>query len=180
MKLLVAVLILLFSVNLACAQKISELEKKYGTPAKVFSVSERIWMTPEFAADGQICRLSFFHKRISAETNYLGNTIRIPELLDVFQQLAPLNTRGARKQPFGVTQTSGAMAWTDFEYENLRFSFWTTFTFGSLANMRAKGVPLGGRMPIQTSQSDDDFMAANAVPPVMVYVTWLNRKCAGN
>lgn len=180
MKLVVAVLILLFTVNVASAQKISDLEKKYGTPAKVFSVSERIWMTPQFAADGQICRLNFFHKRISSKTNYLGTTIRISELLDVFHQLAPQNTRGARKQPFGASQTSGAMAWTDFEYENIRFSFWTTFTFGSLADMEAKGVPLGGRMPIQTSQPDDDFMAANAVPPVMVYVTWLNRKCAGN
>jgi hypothetical protein len=166
-------------ISLASGQTLADLETKYGKPLNVYSVSEHIWMTPDFAADGQICRLNFFHKRISSETNYLGTTLPIHELLGVLQELAPLNTRGARKQPFGATETSAAMAWTTFEYEKIRFSFWTTFAFGSLADMQAKGVPVGGRMPTATSQADDDFMAASAIPPVMVYVSWLDRQCAG-
>ena len=175
-----AVLMVLLWAGLSSAQTMSDLETKYGAPVKLFSVSKRIWMAPDFAPNGQICRLNLFHKRISSETNYLATTIPITELLEVLDQLAPRNTRGARKQPFGATQTSGAMAWTNFEYEKVRFSFWTTFAFGSIADMQAKGVPFGGRMPTQTSQTDDDFIAANAIPPVMVYVSWVDRKCAGN
>ena len=70
-----AALMLLVCASLASAQTMSDLQTKYGAPVKIFSVSEHIWMMPEFAADGQVCRLNFFHKRISSEMHYLSDTI---------------------------------------------------------------------------------------------------------
>jgi hypothetical protein len=59
------------------------------------------------------------------------------------------------------------------------FSLWIGFDFGSFADMKKKGVPVGGRMPTKTTESDDKFMAENAVNPEMAYVIWNDRKCAG-
>ena len=101
------------------------------------------------------------------------------DLLSVFNEWAPLNTRGAKKEYFGNTQTSGSMAWTTFEYERLTFSMWIGFQFGSLADMKEKGVPLGGRTPAKITGSDDEFMAKNGVNPVIAYVMWNDRKCVG-
>ena len=165
--------------NAAPGQTASDVEKKYGKPVNAYSVSEHIWMTPEYAADGQICRATLYHKRISPETNYLEIYMPMWELLDVFNELAPPGTRGAKKEYFGGTQTSASMAWTTFAYEKVTFSLWIGFQFGSLADMKEKGVPFGGRTPAMTNQPDDEFMAKNAVKPEIAYVRWSGRKCAG-
>ena len=135
-------------------------------------------MTSEYAGDGQTCRVTLFNKRISAYTNYLSSELSISELLLIFDQLAPLNTRGGRQEYFGNTQTSASMAWTTFAYEKVTFTLWTGFRFGSLADMKEHGVPFGGGTPAVTSQSDHDFMADNVGKPVMAYIQWNERKCA--
>jgi hypothetical protein len=175
-KVIFAALMLMLYFNAAYGQTASDVEKKYGKPVNAYSVSEHIWMTPEYAADGQICRASLYHKRISPETNYLGTSMPMWELLGVFNGLAPLNTRGAKKEYFGATQHSASMAWTTFEYEKVKFNIWVSFKFGSLADMKEKGVSLSGT-PAMTNQPDDDFMAKNSVYPEMAYVIWNDRKC---
>lgn len=48
-----AVIICVLCFSSASAQTAADLEAKFGKPAEVYSVSENIWMTPEFAADGR-------------------------------------------------------------------------------------------------------------------------------
>ena len=178
-KLILTACILMLYANIASGQTAADVEKKYGKPVNVYPVSKSIWMTPEYAADGQICRATLYLRRISDEANRLGTYIPMWELVNVFNELAPANTRGAKKEYFGNTQTSASMAWTTFAYEKVTFSVWISFQFGSLADMKEKGVTLGGRTPTMTNQPDDEFMAKNAVHPEIAYVMWNDRKCAG-
>jgi hypothetical protein len=177
-KFIFCVVLLLFGSNTSFGQTSSEIEKNFGKPTNAYSVSDHIWLTPEYDADGQICRATLYYKRISAEANYVSNSyLPVREVLKVFNDLAPLDKRGARKEYFGNTQTSASMAWTTFEYEKVTFSLWISFKFGSVADMAEKGVPLGGRTPAETNEPDDEFMAKNTVNPELVYITWNGRKC---
>jgi hypothetical protein len=174
-----ATLTALFCVTIASAQSAADIKNAYGPPVNAFSVSEHIWMTPEYAADGQICRGTLYAKRISPETDYVSNNLPLMELIGSVDKLAPVNMRGTRREPFGATQTSAALAWTIFTYENVTVSFWVSFRFGSLADMQAKGVPVGGRNPSPLiTQTDAEYMAQNVINPEMVRITWNTRKCA--
>lgn len=51
---LAAVIFILYIVP-AFGQTVSDLEMKYGKPVNAYSVSEHIWMTPEYNHNGQIC-----------------------------------------------------------------------------------------------------------------------------
>jgi len=90
-------------------------------------------MTPEYAADGQFCRMRFYPKRISRNTNYGAHDLPFNELRGVLNELVPLETRGTKKQSFGATATGAGAAWTTYDYENVTFDFVSFFparTFG--------------------------------------------------
>lgn len=177
-KFIFFVILSLSSLNASFGQTVSEIEKTFGKPTNAYSVSEHIWLTPEYSADGQICRATLYHKRLSAEVNYVSTSyMPMWELLEVFNNLVPLDKRGARKEYFGSTQTSASMAWTTFAYEKVTFRIWIGFQFGSLADMKEKGVPFGGKTPAKTNETDDEFIAKNAVKPELVYIIWNDRKC---
>ena len=60
-----------FSVASAFGQSQAEIEARFGQPVSAYVVSERIWMSPEYASDGQVCRMIFYPRRFSSTTNYL-------------------------------------------------------------------------------------------------------------
>ena len=76
------------------------------------------------------------------------------ELISVFNELSPRGARGAKKEYFGVTDTSSGTAWTTFPYEKVTITFWIGFKFGSIADAEAKGVPFGGRSPSKIGGTD--------------------------
>ena len=89
-------------------------------------------MTPEYAPDGQVCRIRLYPKRISADTNYGWHDLPFNELRDVLNALVRVETRGAKKESFGATATGGNSAWTIYRYENVIFtlvSFFPTTSF---------------------------------------------------
>jgi hypothetical protein len=49
----------------AVGQTVSDIELKYGKPVLVYPVSEHIWMTPEYATDEQVCRMTLYPKHAS-------------------------------------------------------------------------------------------------------------------
>jgi len=59
-----------------------------------YSVSEHIWMTPDFAADGQVCRMRFYPKRFYRGTVYLSGYLAFPELKWILNDLVPPTSRG--------------------------------------------------------------------------------------
>lgn len=65
------IVITLLSVISAVGQTRTEIEDSFGQPVKAYAVSEHIWMSPDYASDGQVCRMTFYPRRFSSTTNYL-------------------------------------------------------------------------------------------------------------
>jgi hypothetical protein len=179
--------ILVLCFNSASAQTAAEVEARFGRPTAVFSVSEHVWMAPEFAGDGQICRAHLFLKRADGRRSYVGQQIPFEELEDALDALVPLSQRGAKRRPFGLTQTGGPAAWTTYGYEKVTFTFITSFTAPGFASSprlkRGEFVfPTGGsqapRMAQSSPPAEDDFRDCQRSPTDFVTITWNNRVCA--
>ena len=75
MRVAFAIFFLVLLITSASGQKMSDIQKEYGAPTQAYSLSEHIWMTPEFGIDGEICRARLYPKRISAKTDYLAKEL---------------------------------------------------------------------------------------------------------
>src|SRR5262245_49141946 len=127
MRKTLALLLVLLASEYAYAQTAADIQTKYGKPVDVYSVSEQLWMSPEYASDRQVCRMRFYPKRISGNTNYGAHDLPFNELRDVLNALVRVETRGPKKESFGATATGGGAAWTTYNYENVRFTFVSFF-----------------------------------------------------
>lgn len=114
-------------VNAVCGQTSDDFKKKYGQPVEAYSISERIWMTPEFTDDGQLCLMRLYPKRISATTNYLSNRLDYWELKAVIDQIAPPEMRGKKTVFFGINNIGGGIIQTSYIYEKVGFKFIVSF-----------------------------------------------------
>ncbi len=74
--LLFSLFVLAVHVSPASAQTPSDIERAYCKPVAVYSVSENIWMTPEYA-DGQVCMMRLYPKRIGPSLRYINCESRI-------------------------------------------------------------------------------------------------------
>lgn len=189
MRTTLAFIVCLLCAGSAYAQTAAELEAKFGKPAEVFSVSENIWMTPEFAADGQICRMRLFPKRAEGRTNYLSDKLPFEELVNFLNALVPVGQRG-NKVPlnFGATATGGPAAWTTYGYEKVTFTFISSFTSTGFDNSPplVKGEytfsvpePQAERGSESSAPAADDFNERRREPADIVSITWNGRKCVG-
>jgi hypothetical protein len=176
-----------FCVSSSSGQTASDLVKKYGEPVTNFSVSENIWMTPEYAADGQVCRMAFYPKRVDSNTSYLGATLQFNELRDVLNSLIPPEWRGLKKKlNFATTATGGPAAWTTYPYERVMFTFIASFRKSTESPLLRKGefkfsVPanLPADKEESTAPSKDDFSALQTLNTEIVTVEWTDRRCSG-
>jgi hypothetical protein len=154
-------LVLSSSVSPVCAQSLHDVETKFGAPIRSYSVSESIWMSPEFSADGQLCQARLYPKKIDATNNYLSSPLRPWEIKDVFDRLAPLAVRGVQKEDFG-TLITGNMLFAGFSYEHVRINFVSSLS--SLA------------VPANQTREVSEFPGVHSAE--IVTITWLNRTCA--
>lgn len=162
----VVALILSFSVSSMWAQTLSELEAKYSAPIKSYSVSENIWMSPEFTVDGHLCMARLYPKKIDATTNYLNSMLSLWEVKDVFDEIAPLAVRGKKKEDYGMWFI-GNVIFTGFGYENVRINFVSSLSSTSLSKVSAK------KRHVEEIAEFPGVQSAQ-----IVIITWLNRKCA--
>ena len=174
-------LILMFSAVHVESQTVSEIEKTQGKPTLAYSVSENIWMTPDFAADGQVCRMRFYPKRFDRKAVKLGGHLVFSELKSVLNQTVSPSLRGNKKTSFGFSNIGGGMVETVYEYENVTFTF--------LYSLRIKidpkslkqsdevildGFPVTDlRKLLPPSESDFD----DATKPEIVILRWNDRTC---
>lgn len=184
-KLIFAAVSIMLYANSAFGQTASDMDKKYGKSAKVYSVSEHIWMTPEYTADGQVCQMHFYPKRISANTNYLYKQLPFEELKAVLNELAPLDMRGAKKESFGTTATGGGAVWTTYPYEKVIFIFTSSFRVDPDAWKELKpyvftvqDFPSAAKTE-NAAPSDDDFLRSKSSSAEIVTLIWNDRKCGG-
>lgn len=180
-RLLLTALLLLMGTA-SFGQTASTIETKYGKPTNAYSVSELIWMTPEYAEDGQVCRMRLYPKRISGNTNYVSKDLPFDDFRRVVDQLIPIETRGAKKEPFdGGWTTGGGAMWATFTYEHVRVTYAAGFTVVFDSDVLKRGefkfpVPLPETEP--SPKSEDDFLLFHTSRAEIVTITWLYRKCS--
>ena len=92
-----AIVMTVFSVVSAFGQRRAEIEAKFGQPVNAYSVSEKIWMSPEYASDGQVCRMTFYPRRFSSTTTYLTNNLPFDEFRSIIDAIVPVAIRGVQK-----------------------------------------------------------------------------------
>lgn len=185
MRTKLAAVIFILYVNSAFGQTVSEIETKYGKPVNAYTISENIWMTPEYTVDGQICQMRIYPKRIAPDTNYLSIRLPFDELKRVLNQLAPINIRGAKNEPFGITATGGGAAWTTYPYEKVTFIFTSSFKVDPDSLKESKPYVFSLQefhsdgKPEKSAPSEDDFYRSQVTSAEIVTIRWNGRKCAG-
>lgn len=183
------ILLVLCSSN-ASSQTRREVEAKYGSGEKVYSVSEHIWMTPQYNAANEVCLIRLYPKRISTTTNYFSNTLHTDELRTVLNELAPLGTRGARAYgSLPMSDLGGGVVITHYPYEHVEFTFITSYSFDARAWQealrKAEPINLDGAEPTskQTAVAKpvlDELPLEGVAEPEIVEIRWKNRKCASH
>ena len=182
-RLLVVGFLMLRIVSVS-AQTASEIEARYGKSEKVYSVSEHIWMTPTYAADGQPCEITLYPKRVSPGTTYFFQKLPAAELKVVLEQLVPFSNRGTRQyESFPWSEFWGHTASTTYPFEKVTFVFLSSFEFTSSPK---QSKPLES-FDIETSSSpkqtedlwntNDDVPNAWQPEAEIVEIRWSNRKC---
>lgn len=119
-------MILLFACS-AVAQTPMDLQTRYGKPVTSYIVSDHILMTPEYTMDGKVCMMRLHPRPYSSKVNFVSAHLPFSELTKVLNELVPLRTRGAKKDPFDTGATGAGAEWRTYEYENVKFSFLSSF-----------------------------------------------------
>lgn len=179
-----AVVILILLARTAFAQTVSEIESRFGAPIKVYSVSEHIWMTPEYTRDGQVCQISVFSKRIEPDTNYLSGPLPFHELKSILNRLLPPSTRGTKGDLFGYTDVGGGIAWTTYPYEKATFVFNFPLRVSSEAVKQGQSESfsaeeiLAYRKQPKMPPAANDFDNSEGSKLEIVTIKWNGRQCA--
>jgi len=173
-----------FIVISTVGQTRTEIEAKFGQPVKAYAVSDNIWMSPDYASDGQVCRMTFYPRKFSSTTTYLTNEFRFDEFTTVIDAIVPLAIRGAQKEPFGngYWTASAGGRWVNFVYERVTITY-----IASVSTVN----PVSTGEPVNLDLADDDSSKRQEKPkPIkqdfslysgstaeIVTVRWNDRKC---
>ena len=190
MKASVLLVLLMTCSMCAYGQTASDIESKYGPRQQVYSISEHIWMTPDYASDGQVCRMRLYPKRVDAKITYVGAGLVFEELKNLLNSLAPPEQRGKKlKVNFGATATGGPAIWTTYPYENVNFTFSSAFRkdkYDGSSLLRRGGfvftispADLANLSTVRESEfpSADDFLPSQELTTEIVTISWSQRKC---
>lgn len=163
-------------------QTSEQIKEKYGQPVEAYSVSERIWMTPKFTANGQVCTMRLYPKRISSTTNYLSNKLDYWELNEVLNQLAPPETRGKKTPFYGLRNFGGGMIRTLYNYEKVGFIFLESFTLyldpidkKKSGKLKTKSAKVKEETP-KNIESEKEMIVPTEAEIVTIF--WKEKTCA--
>jgi hypothetical protein len=179
-------IVTVFSVVSAFGQSRAEIEAKLGQPVNAYKVSEAIWMSPDYASDGQICRMVFYPRRFSSTTTYLTNELLFDEFRSVIDAIVPVATRGAQKEPFGngVWNASTGGRWVNFIYERVTISYIASLHIDAKALSSAEPVNLdlsdedAAKLRDKPKPIKEDFSLYSGSTAEIVTVRWNDRKCS--
>jgi len=171
-----------FTVVSAHGQTRTEIEARFGQPVNSYAVTERIWMSPEYASDGQVCRMTFYPRRFSATTHYLANELPFNEFRNAVDAIVPVGIRGAQKGPFpnGLWDGGGGVRWTNFIYERVTISYVAGAYIDPKAFAAAEWVLLDSedsKQPEKPKPTKEDFSLYSGSTAEIVTVQWNDRKC---
>ena len=166
-------------------QRVAEIEQRFGQPQKIYSVGSHTSMSADYAADGQVCRMYLYPRRVLGSKSYLGNTLESAEVTNFLNSFVPPEHRGLQQEVnFGTTATGGPFAWTTYPYENVYFTFrrsWTPQKYNGSVLRRGEfkfSIPYSGPPPPRIkdrSPSKEDIRLTGEAQ--MADVHWLKRTC---
>jgi hypothetical protein len=176
-----AIVLTVFSVVSVFGQSRAEIEAKFGQPVNAFVVSEKVWMSPEYASDGQVCRMTFYPRRFSSTTNYLTTQLPFDEFRRVIDVIVPVAVRGAQKEPFGngLWNGGGGARWANFIYERVTISYVAGFRVNSALGL-GDFVDLSAIEVTEVQEKPkpikEDFSRYSDSTAEIVTVHWNDRK----
>lgn len=192
----VIALIFVLSATFVSGQTRAEIEARVGRAVNVYSVSGRIWMSPEYAADGQVCRMRFYPKHFSGNTSYVGiKELPFDEFRNAIDVIVPVASRGAKMEPFeNGWNGGGGVMWTIFRYERVTIEYSAGFRIDAEAIRKSEFVDLDFPVsttkdaPASSTKDDkktdadrkadlDDFSTFHESSAEIVTVVWNDRKC---
>jgi hypothetical protein len=179
-----AIVLTVFNVVSAFGQSRAEIEAKFGQPVNAYPVGERIWMSPEYALDGQVCRMTFYPRRFSSTTTYLINQLSFDEFRSVIDAIVPVAIRGAQKEPFGngLWNIGGGGRWANFVYERVTISYVASVRVNTALGM-GEPVTLSDDQVLKRQEKpktiEEDFSLYSDSTAEIVTVHWNGRKCPG-
>ena len=184
---------LMLSVLVLCCtgvqgQSLYDIESKYGKRVNVYSVSEKLWMSPTYDSQGQMCLMRVFPKTVSENTNYFSESLDIEETLRFINELVPVHTRGRREDGAGLSDLGGGIIWTRFNFEHVRFVFISSFRLGKkpekldgeyvlLDDFQVDEAAMAESRRKEAMKSDDEIMREHAQGRRVLEISWPNRKC---
>jgi hypothetical protein len=177
--------VLLVCMSSATAKTTLDLEKKYGKPIIAYLVSEHILMTPEYSTDDQVCMMRLHPRHYGPNVNYVSANLPFKELTRVLNELVPVRTRGAKKEPFDTGAAGGGAEWMTYAYENVEFSFVSSFrpdpdswkTRKEFVFTIEPGSAPAQPQPIPSTPSDNDFSSSQGSIIELVNIKWKGRQC---
>lgn len=183
---------LVLSILMLCStgvqgQSSFDIERKYGKRVNVYSVGERLWMSPSYDKQGQICLMRVFPKTVSENTNYHDPDLDIEATLRFINELVPVHTRGRRAEDAGMSDLGGGIVWTRFNFEHVSFVFVSSFhltkrpetdlgTFVDLDSPHDEAAAAEYRRQ-EAMKSDDQIIRERAFSARVLEISWPNRKC---
>lgn len=178
------VVMTVFNVVSAFGQTRAELEGKFSQPVNAYSVGESVWMSPEYASDGQVCRMIFYPRRFSSTINYLTNPLPFDEFRSIIDLIVPVAIRGAQKEPFGngLWNIGGGTRWANFVYERVTIEYVagarinTALGMGEPVDLSSDEV---SKEPQKPKPIKEDFSLYSGSTAEIVTVQWNDRKCPG-
>ena len=176
-----AIVMIVFNVVSAFGQTRTEIEAKFGQPVNAYQVSERIWMSPYYASDGQVCRMTFYPRQFSSTTTYLINELSFDEFRSIIDAIVPVAIRGTQKEPFGngMWTIGGGGRWVNFVYERVTISYVAGFRYNPALGM---GEPVNlddevSKRREKPKTMKEDFSLYSDSTAEIVTVQWNERKC---
>lgn len=89
---------------------------------EAYEIRPGILMMPKYAADGEVCEIRLETTNTSSNTINLTPTLQRKTVLELVDELAPVEERGPRTMDFGkdyISQHSGQSVTTFAEWENV-------------------------------------------------------------
>src|SRR5215813_6182290 len=170
----------IFAALILCAvsafgQTEREIEDKYGKPIKAYSMDDSIWMSAEYASDGQVCRMTLFPKRFSDDTIYFYKQLSSNELKRVLDNIAPQSERGQRGALWGLSLIAGGVDTAIYDYEKVAISVRARIGFVGNKEREKNGLETKERNASREENEElanPDFRNAE-----IVVIIWKDRKC---
>ena len=89
---------------------------------EAYEIRPGILMLPKYAEDGQVCEITLETTNASSKTINLTPTLPRKTVIELVDELAPVDERGSRTMDFGrdyISQHSGESVTTFAEWENV-------------------------------------------------------------